>query len=211
MNTRRLMAHLQPTDDRQRLIDAVAALDAPGATKLVQHAAGLAHPGEHAASIEYRLDVDDEDAIATAAAALEPLRDLVDPDRSVAMVGTDVDIVAGPATPIRFAYLMRRRADFTHEQYLTRYLDGHARFGIATPGIEGYTQFHVDLGASAQAAARLGLGVSDFDSVSELHLASLDTFFAALAESGFGTEATEDEEKFVDRANSWDYVYEVLD
>ena len=75
---------------------------------------------------------------------------------------------------------------------------------LSAPGISGYVQLHVDLGASQLLAARAGLGVWGCDSVSELHLESQETFLRALAESGFGTEPVADEEIFVDRARSQD-------
>ena len=47
-----------------------------------------------------------------------------------------------------------------------------------TPGIEGYTQFHVDADTSRAAAHAAGLRVWRADSVSELHLASVDKCLA---------------------------------
>jgi hypothetical protein len=133
------------------------------------------------------------------------IADVVHPDLSTLLVGRDVVFVEPPArSPVRYQYLMRRNATFTHESYLERYCTIHSRFGRITPGIQGYVQLHVDLGASQQLAARAGLGVWGCDSVSELHLESQETFLRALAESGFGTEPIADEEIFVDRARSQD-------
>ncbi len=204
------MLHFHPGDNAPAAVFDALAIAAPELALLIRHAPGLAHAGEHVASIEFGLDDGSLEAmVARAAEVARAVAGSIDATKSVALIGTDVDFVPGEPQPIRFAYFMRRRHDFTHDQYLARYHDVHAQFGIDTPGIEGYTQFHVDLEASEAAAAAIGFGVHDIDSVSELHLASLDTFFAALAAEGFGTEATEDEERFVDRANSWDYVYEV--
>ena len=99
---------------------------------------------------------------------------------------------------------MRRNAEHTHESYLDYYRSKHSRFGLATPGIRGYVQLHVDPAASRRAAARAGIGVWGCDSVSELYLDSLESFVRELAESGFGSEPIADEERFVDRANSLD-------
>lgn len=205
------MLHFHPGDAEPSAVSSALAGAAPEVPRLMHHAPGLAHAGEHVASIEFELGDDtagDRATIARAAEIAATIADSIDAARSVALIGTDVDFVPCEPQPIRFAYFMRRRHDFTHDQYLARYHDVHAQFGIDTPGIEGYTQFHVDLEASAAAAAAIGFGVCDIDSVSELHLTSLDTFFKALVAAGFGTEATEDEARFVDRANSWDYVYE---
>ena len=92
-----------------------------------------------------------------------------------------------------------------HARDLSRVLP-HEALALRTryTGALGYVQLHVDPAASRRAAARAGLGVWGFDSVSELYLESQETFLRALAKSGFGKEPIEDEEVFVDRANSLD-------
>jgi hypothetical protein len=134
----------------------------------------------------------------------ERIDDVAHPDSSSLVVGRDVVFVAPPRTPVRYQYLMRRNASFTHATYLERYTKLHSRFGIVTPGQLGYVQLHVDPDASRRAAARAGIGGWACDSVSELHLSSQEAFLAALASSGFGREAIADEEHFVDRASSLD-------
>jgi hypothetical protein len=130
--------------------------------------------------------------------------DVAHPDMSSLLIGEDVVFVPCERTPVRYQYLMRRNAAHTHETYLDYYRTKHSRFGVATPGIRGYVQLHVDPAASRRAAARAGLGVWGCDSVSELHLESIETFLRALAESGFGKEPIVDEELFVDRTASLD-------
>lgn len=134
------------------------------------------------------------------------LEDLVHVDLSSLLVGEDVVFIACQKTPIRYQYLMRRNASFSHENYLKRYRDVHSRFGIETPGISGYTQFHVDPEASRRVAGSAGLGIWAVDSVSEFHLESVETFLAEVSQSSIGVEALADEEVFVDRANSYDFV-----
>jgi hypothetical protein len=127
-------------------------------------------------------------------------------DLSTCLFGEDVPFVASEKrAPIRYQYLMRRNAAFSHASYLERYRELHARFGIETRGILGYVQFHVDAEASQRLAREAGLGVWGVDSVSELHLASLETFFEGLKEGDGGAGAIADEELFVDRARSWDF------
>lgn len=123
-------------------------------------------------------------------------------DLSGTLVGVPQQIIDCPPSPLRYLYLMRRRAHTTREQYLDYYFHHHSRFGFATPNIVGYTQFHVDPAASADAAGRLGLGSTVVDSVSELHLESLESFFAGIGDGRLGMEAAADEERFVDRENS---------
>lgn len=126
-------------------------------------------------------------------------------DLSSALVGHEhVFVDPDPAAALRYQYLMRRNASFTHAQYLEHYRDVHSRFGVRTPGIAGYVQLHVDPAASRRAAAKAGLGIWAVDSVSELHLASLEGFLAAVAGSPVAREALADEEIFVDRARSFD-------
>ena len=130
------------------------------------------------------------------------LADVVHPDLSGALLGAPQKLIPCAPTPLRFLYLMRRRAGTTHEQYVDYYFNNHSRFGFATPAIAGYTQFHVDAAASRQLCGQLGFGVWGADSVSELHMESLPAFFAATGDGRLGAEAAEDESRFVDRANS---------
>jgi hypothetical protein len=130
------------------------------------------------------------------------LGDLVHLDLSGVLVGEPKHVIPCPPSPLRYLYVMRRKGGTTHEEYLDYYFHHHSRFGHRTPGIVGYTQFHCDLAASAAAAEELGVGVHAVDSVSELHFDALDTFFEGVADGRLGKEAVEDEERFVDRANS---------
>jgi len=130
------------------------------------------------------------------------LGDIAHLDLSGCLVGAPQELIPCPPTPLRYLYLMRRRAHTTRAAYLDYYLQHHSRFGFATPNISGYTQLHVDPVASAIAAHRLGVGSTVVDSVSELHIESLPAFFAGVADGRLGAEAAADEERFVDRDNS---------
>ncbi len=124
-------------------------------------------------------------------------------DLSGVLVGSPQEIIPCETTPLRYQYFMRRKAHTTHDEYVDYYFHQHSRFGFRTPNIAGYTQFHVDPELSATAAWHLGVGSTACDSVSELHLDSLESFFAgAMSDERLGVEAAADEEKFVDRANS---------
>jgi hypothetical protein len=172
---------------------------------------GLAVPGMRAFDATIELRSDDDAAIRAALGGLdERLGALVHADLSAALAGVDnVEIPCAP-TPVRYQYVMRRKIGTTHEQYLDHYVNNHARFGHVTPGIEGYTQFHVDASSSAAAAAAAGVGVWRADSVSELHLASVETFLTALMASNPAADAGVDEERFVDRGNSVMFTSAVL-
>ncbi len=134
----------------------------------------------------------------------EEIQDVARTELGTALVGTDVAFrPPHPECPVRLEYLMRRKEGYDHESYLSRYRDVHSRFGLATPGARGYVQFHVDPEASQAVGRAAGLGVWDIDSVSELHLGSLEEFLEAVAQSSVGAEAIADEKLFVDRAHSF--------
>ena len=197
------MLHLVPVGEPAELVAAVAESARGNSLVWLERIVdGLATPDiRYACSMEVS-----PPAGPLLAEVVDEVREFVDEAASVALEGDDLDLLEGPPAPLRLQYLMVRRHDYDHDRYLARYRDIHSRFGIATPGIEGYTQFHADPEASAQLAADLGLGISDNDSVSELHLESLDRFYAAIATSDVGAAAAADEELFVDRANSAMYT-----
>ena len=85
----------------------------------------------------------------------------------------------------------------------------HSDFGVRTPGKLGYVQFHVDPEASRRAAEVACVGVWDVDSVSELHLESVEAFIGEVARWDGGKEAIDDEKLFVDRPNSVDFCSSV--
>jgi hypothetical protein len=154
------------------------------------------------------LELTGEDASAIEACAsrlAQGLEGIALRERSTLLLGEDAVFIASERTPIRYQYLMRRNAQFSHASYLERYREIHSQFGLKTPGILGYVQFHVDAEASERVARRCGMGVWDVDSVSELHLDSVERFLDEVSRSSIGREAMEDEELFVDRARSHDF------
>ena len=147
---------------------------------------------------------DDGDALVGAlSGTVDRLDDVIHRDLSGVLVGVPHEIIPTEPTPVRYLYLMRRKSTHSRAQYYDYYFKNHSRFGHRTPGIAGYTQFHVDDVRSRAAAATLGVGTWGADSVSELHLNSTAEFFAGLATAPtLGDEAGADEELFVDRTNS---------
>ncbi|MBP1685199.1 MAG: Methylmuconolactone methyl-isomerase [Deltaproteobacteria bacterium] len=135
----------------------------------------------------------------------ERFTDAVHADLCTALVGEDHIFIPSERAPLRYQYLMRRNAAFTHDAYLRRYAEVHSSFGLRTPGIRGYVQVHVDPVASREAARAAGVGIWGVDSVSELHLDSVEDFLTAVSQVTIGAEAIADEEKFVDRPNSLDF------
>ncbi len=162
------------------------------------------------AALELTGDGADVATLASLVAGLgKRLDDVADLGSSTLLVGEDVVFVASEPTPVRYQYLMRRNDRFDHADYLTRYRKIHSDFGVRTPGKRGYVQFHVDPEASRQAAGAAGLSVWDVDSVSELHLDSLETFIGEVSHWSGGKEAIADEQVFVDRLRSFDFCSNV--
>jgi len=133
---------------------------------------------------------------------LPAVGELIHPDLCGVLAGWPQELIPCDPTPVRYLYLMRRKAGTSRQEYLEYYFHHHSGFGFKTPAIDGYTQFHVDPETSADAARHLGVGVHGVDSVSELHLASLEGFLAAIGDGRLGAEALADECTFVDRDNS---------
>jgi len=211
----KLLAHLVPTPGAAPEL----------AARLPEVASALAARGVEAASLQrvardpfgaktlwrstLELRGDEGALLALAAGLAERFGPFVDAAASTVLLGHEHVVIASDRAPVRYQYLMRRRADFSHEAYLVRYREVHAQFGLRTPGILGYVQLHVDPAASRRAAAASGFAVCDVDSVSELHLASLGAFLRAVSASPIGAEAVADEERFVNRARSFDFCSDV--
>jgi hypothetical protein len=130
------------------------------------------------------------------------LQDCIHTDLCGAFAGDENRVVPPETTPYRYLYLMRRKADTTHAQYLRHYTEVHADFGRTTPATRGYEQLHLDEETSRHTARVTGLGQWQADSVSQLFLPSVDEFLRAMATSPVAREGPADEENFVDRPNS---------
>lgn len=137
---------------------------------------------------------------------------LLDRARSMAIAGSNrVFIDPMEPTPVRYQYLMHRRHDFTHTGYLARYESIHSDFGLRTPHIEGYVQLHVDLDGSRELGLATGLRAEPCDSMSELHLRSVEYFLEGIiADPEIGRLAAADEERFVDRPSSFGFAHRVV-
>jgi EthD domain len=163
----------------------------------------LCRPFESVLELQTPAADDGDTLVSSLGTSVDRLADLIHRDLSGVLVGIPHEIIPTSPTAVRYLYLMRRKSTHTREQYFDYYFNNHSRFGHRTPGIVGYTQFHVDDVRSRAAASALGVGTWGADSVSELHLNSVDEFFAALATAPtLGDEAGADEETFVDRTNS---------
>ena len=169
----------------------------------------LCRPFEAVLELQTPAAGDGDALVAAVQGSFDRLDDVVHRDLSGVLVGVPHEIIPTAPTALRYLYLMRRKSTHSREQYFDYYFKNHSRFGHRTPGIAGYTQFHVDDARSRAAASALGVGTWGADSVSELHLNSVAEFFAGLATAPtLGDEAGADEETFVDRANSKSFTTE---
>ena len=169
----------------------------------------LCRPFEAVLELQTPAAADGDELVAALPGTVERLDDVIHRDLSGVLVGTPYEIIPTTPTEVRYLYLMRRKSTHSRAQYFDYYFNNHSRFGHRTPGIAGYTQFHVDDTLSRAAASLLGVGTWGADSVSELHLRSVDEFFAGLATvPTLGDEAGADEELFVDRTNSKSFTTE---
>ena len=131
---------------------------------------------------------------------------LIDVSRSGVIVGRPQAIIDGLPSKLRYLYLMRRKAELTHADYLDHYFHHHSSYAFHLTGICAYTQVHVEPDASATLARRLGLGVHEIDSVTELSFDTLDGFFAGVTPEA--AEVSVDELHFVDREQSVSFCTE---
>ena len=163
----------------------------------------LCRPFEAVLELQTPLSDDGDELVSALSGTVDRFDDVMHRDLSGVLVGIPHEIIPTAPTAVRYLYLMRRRSTHSRAQYFDYYFKNHSRFGHRTPGIAGYTQFHVNDVQSRAAAAALGVGTWGADSVSELHLNSTAEFFAGLATAPtLGDEAGADEELFVDRTNS---------
>ncbi len=122
--------------------------------------------------------------------------------RSLALVMLERQVIPCPPQPVHYHYLMLKADGFSQADYLDYYCNFHARFGLNTPAIAGYSQNIVDLPGSEDLAARLGLGYREVTSISELKMPSLQAFAADPGVLAIAEPAALDEARFVNRAKS---------
>lgn len=131
------------------------------------------------------------------ASPLSAIRELIDPEHTAVLVGTEHTVVPGEH-PIAVIYPIRRLSHMSQNQFSDYWLNTHARFGQTLEGVRGYRQFHVDQRRSAAAARALGLGIADFSGVAWAYQASIADIREMLSRPEVAEEALEDEKNFID-------------
>lgn len=111
-------------------------------------------------------------------------------DGSVLLSGTEYIVKPGDGG-ILVMMLVRRRADFSHQAFRERWLNGHARFGLQTDA-SGYRQLH----------PREEPVPDGFDGAGLVFFRDLDHVANARAGPEIAREATRDEMQFIDHSRS---------
>jgi hypothetical protein len=136
---------------------------------------------------------------------------LIERDRSLAVVGTDVVILDGGG-PVQLFYCMRRSSDTTHEAFCEFWRQQHTKIATTTPGLTGYRQLHADLEHSRRAADAAGLPQSEINGVALEWFRAMEGFVSAVGgPAEFTTAAKASEEQFNDLAGATAIIGTVLD
>jgi hypothetical protein len=109
---------------------------------------------------------------------------------SVLLAGTQYVVKPGDGA-ILVLMLARRRADFTHQAFRERWLNGHAPFGLQT-AVSGYRQLH----------PREEPTPDGFDGAGLVFFRNLDHVANARAAPEIARAATRDEMQFIDHSRS---------
>lgn len=181
----------------------------------------VAHKGTYykgAAPFDAMLEIlaADED-VETVAGELEGfaarMGDLIAPSASAVIVGAPHTIVAGSGK-LHVAVAARRLPHLDHEGFIGYWFGNHAEEGRKTEQIVsgmGYRQIHIDPAASAAIARRVGLGLCDFDGMSETYFTDSDKLKAVYGAPGVWESAYPDELKFVDHGRSISTLFVMAD
>jgi hypothetical protein len=164
-----------------------------------------ANPGARSPAIVVELEgpeviINGRQTIDALAEGIAPALPLSDRSRSSVICGWPQLLIDGRRSALRYLYLLMRREDFDHSEFIDYYFHRHAAYADHLLGISTYTQIHADAGCTERLAKRLGLRADPHDGVTALSFGSLDEFFAGVTPEA--AEAALDEEHFVDRTRS---------
>lgn len=141
--------------------------------------------------------------------AISPLLVSVDAEQSRLGVSHQKVFQLRGRKPVRYHYLMERRADFSHADYLDYYANHHCRFGLASP-LADYLQNYVEPVTTQALANQLGLAPLTASSVSELRFDDVEAYLYSPPVLAIVEAAAEDEASFVDRDLSVSFSMNVL-
>jgi hypothetical protein len=126
------------------------------------------------------------------------LESLIERERSLAVVGTDLALIPGGG-PVQLFYCMRRNDDTTHQSFYEFWADQPKTIAITTPALTGYRQLHADLDHSQVASQSAGVPYTEIDGVALEWFAAMDGFVSAVGgPAKFTTAAKASEVQFND-------------
>ncbi|KIJ24680.1 hypothetical protein M422DRAFT_39056 [Sphaerobolus stellatus SS14] len=105
---------------------------------------------------------------------------------------------------IRTVAFLKRRPDITHEQFIERWGQNHAKIftslEVTKRNIIRYSQLHVNLQHS-KTLNQAGLQVASFDGMVEMEVENLDDFLAIFTDEEFLKIGSPDEDNFLDKTS----------
>ena len=151
---------------------------------------------------------DDGEAIRLAGDVLEGvagrMAGVLRPENSAVLAGTIYEILPGTG-PVHLAISARRLPHLSHDDYMDHWFHKHSdKARSADQVVQGlfYRQFHNDPARAAGIARRAGIGLADFDGMSEAYFTDGETLSRVYNAPGVWEAALTDELRFVDHGRS---------
>ena len=141
--------------------------------------------------------------------ALSSVLDLTDREHSHVVLGYHRTFQESGPKPVRYHYLMYRRADYSRADYLDYYVHSHCQFGLATP-LADYYQNYLDQEGGRELAELLGINAMAADNISELRFDNVEDYLFSDAIRQIAPAAEADEKLFVNRAICQSFTMDVL-
>jgi hypothetical protein len=141
--------------------------------------------------------------------ALTPVLDLANAEHSHVVLGYHRTFQESGPKPVRYHYLMYRRADFSRADYLDYYVHSHYQFGVATP-LADYYQNYLDHEGGRELAELFGINALSADNISELRFGNVEDYLFSDVIREIAPAAEADEKLFVNRAVCQSFTMDVL-
>jgi hypothetical protein len=142
-------------------------------------------------------------------AAAAPVMALVDGKHSHLVLAYHRTFQESGSKPVRYHYLMYRKAGYSRADYLDYYINSHYQFGLATP-LADYYQNYLDQPGGREWAERIGVQPLDADNISELRFNDVAAYLSSDAIRDVGPAAAADEELFVNRRRCQSFTMDVV-
>lgn len=141
--------------------------------------------------------------------ALSSVLDLTDTEHSHVVLGYHRAFQESGPKPVRYHYLMVRRADYSRADYLDYYVHSHYQFGLATP-LADYYQNYLDHKGGRELVELFGINAMAADNISELRFDNVEDYLSSDVVREIAPAAEADEKLFVNRAVCQSFTMDVL-